>query len=147
MDPGTEGWLYLKPSRWHWSHHWWPIWRGLSELTVLFLHIIPSLTSVYKSSCPTGSRGGGMGESAFGQMFTHPCPQFLTSEIEPTFLSTNPACWLALKRQAARPPPSFGNTTKAEYFWLFLIAPYNYSHLKAYSKALIHNICPHESTW
>ena len=41
MDPGTEDQLYLKPPRWCWSDHWWPIWRWLLEMTVLFLHVAP----------------------------------------------------------------------------------------------------------
>ena len=51
--------ISLKQSRWCWSDHWWPIWRWRSELTVLFVHVVPSPTSVYKSSCPTGCQWAG----------------------------------------------------------------------------------------
>ena len=45
-----------KATRWHWSDHWWPIWRWLSELTLLFLLWPPH--SAYKSSHPLLVRMG-----------------------------------------------------------------------------------------
>ena len=58
---GSWNWrlMYIKQSRWHGSDHWWPIWRWLSELTVLFLHIAPlSLLSI-RALAPLGEVEGG----------------------------------------------------------------------------------------
>ena len=46
--------------------HWWPIWRWLLKMTMLFLHVTPLPDSVYKSSHPLPAGVGG--ESAFGQV-------------------------------------------------------------------------------
>ena len=37
-------------TRWCWSDNWWPIWRRLLEMTVLFPHVVPLHHSVYKCS-------------------------------------------------------------------------------------------------
>ena len=80
-------------------------------MTVLFLYvetavsICPLPDFVHKSSCPTGCQWGGGGEDR-NQLLDRcllPSPhQLLSSEIKPTFLSTNLACLLAFKRRAAR---------------------------------------------
>ena len=43
---GNENWrwLYLKQSEWCWSEHQWLISRWPSELTILILHVAPSLS-------------------------------------------------------------------------------------------------------
>ena len=95
------------------SDHWWPIWRWLSELTVLFLHVAaPHLHPVSKSSCPLLVEGwGGVGESAFGQMYAILPTKKPASEVKQTFLSTSLACLLAFEWPAARPHTySFGDT-------------------------------------
>ena len=53
-----------KEPRWCWSDHWWPSWWWLLDVPVLFLHVTPLPSSVYKSSYPTGCCGVGCGESA-----------------------------------------------------------------------------------
>ena len=98
-----------------WSDHWWPIWRWLSELTVLFLHVAashpptPSLKALVP--CLLGVGWGGVGESALGQIYATLPPKWPASEMRQTFLSTSLACLLAFEWPAARARThSFGDT-------------------------------------
>ena len=75
----------------------------MTEMTMLFLHVITLPYSVYKCSHPLlASRGVRLWTDVCHSP-RRPC-QLSASEIKQTFLPTNLPCLLAFNRQAARPP-------------------------------------------
>jgi len=82
-------------------------WRWLSKMTVLFLPVAPTPTTVYKNFCPLTVRGGK--SQPMDRCLPSPYP-VATSETKQTFLSPNLSYLLAFERQAAGLPHSFSNT-------------------------------------
>ena len=84
---------------WCWLDHWWPVSKWLSELIMLFLHVVPP--SAYKSSYPTDCHW----ESQ--PLDRHLAPshsplRLLSFKIKQTFLSTNMASVSAFEWWASR---------------------------------------------